>query len=278
VIGVIPGVIGLIILLFCGLTAFPRLLYINSSKFRLYEFKLGIPFKHDFEYDSLQCVDIGKRRMTMKSWLLFFFLLYWASIIWNYGFDSVLNNGSWYYFQVEQWVWDGTEIIFTINLGFHLFISVLILVISGLLIVVLPRKDAVIETGSYQIRFPYHSIHLRKNISNNSQESPALLKIFKLFKNKVQKSDTEISEENNINTIVEPINNLRSNIYIPRFKLILLGISVLSLFVMLFIPGFFFGDFLLPFGMMGFCTFLFMLLNLIFYEVHSKQYLQPAKI
>lgn len=274
--GVIPGVVGFIIIFYVILNAFPKILHFNSSKFRISEFKFGIPIKHEFDNNSLQMINIGNRRMSTISWLGFSALLYLASVIWNYGFDSVLNNGSWFYFTIEQWVWDGTEVIFTINLGFHLFITVLILIIAGLLIVIFPRKNLTIETSEYQIKFPYYSFYLKSNEVNDSKEHSSILCAFKTFLNESnhRNPNKEIiteKEELNCNKSIENLIKTQSPTFIPRLKLILLTVSIVSLLLTIFLPGFFFGDFYFPFGMVGFITLLFLMLRSLFYEVYSKQ-------
>lgn len=270
-IGVIPGVVGLIIILYVILNSFPKIIHFSASMFRLSELRFGIPVKHDFDNDSLQMLNIGNKRMSTHSWLLFSALVYLAAVIWSYGFDSVLSNGSWFYFTIEQWVWDNTEMIFTINLGFHLFITVLVLIIAGLIIVVFPRKNVIIETSDFQIKFPYHSLHLKESNFNTLNEQSSIFDAFTIY---LKTSNKNMSNDNDINSNIKTQNSMiktQSVTFIPHLKISLLGISLFSLFLIIFLPGFFFGDFLFPFGMVGFVTLLFLTLRTLFYECYSKQ-------
>ncbi|MBD3353292.1 MAG: hypothetical protein GF364_17560 [Candidatus Lokiarchaeota archaeon] len=275
--GILPGLLGLLLIAYTLLSSTPHVTYLNSENFRLYEMKVVVPIKNDFSNDSLQYVNVGSKRMGGKSWLGFFGLAFLASMVWYYGFDSVLSSGNWYYFSITQPIWDGEVAIGELNLGFHLFITVLLLLGSGLILVLFPRKNLIMETKDAKIQFAYSRITV-KNLNSDTKGSSLIYIFNKLRSKKLLKRNAEEISSSNENTgseeetsITSVLKKTKNNKYTPRFKLLLLLLSVIFIIAIQLIPGFFFGDFLIPFGVVGLMVFLNLLLKTIFYDWYSSQ-------
>ncbi|MHA1299566.1 MAG: hypothetical protein ACTSO9_09045 [Candidatus Helarchaeota archaeon] len=333
--GIFPGILGLILAIYMIVSGFPHFMFIGKEKIRFFETKLFMPIKKEFNADTLQQINVGRKRLGGKAWLFFFNIMFLASMIWYYGFDSVLSVGNWYFFSITQPVWNGTEIAFEINFGEHLFLTVILMVTAGLLIVLFPRRNMVTETNWGTIQFAYsfitvkmtgNSIDSKSNISNgetaleNNDESEdqseiinnpmlkamlipsikiqKLKSIFKkrrntlssnLLYNKLGLKDIDAinldSKESEIRDlgdsfiskeIIEEVKTFPSK-NTPKTRLLLYGTGFALLIAIQLIPGFFFGDFLVPFGVVGFLMLLNIFLSIIYYEYYTRKKLTDSR-
>lgn len=270
--GILPGLAGLVLGLYILLSGTPHVVYLDEENIRLYEMKVIIPKTADFHADGLQKAELGKKRTSGNAWFGLFCLLYLAGLIWYYGFDSVISSGTWYYFNITQPVWDGTTEAFRINLGVQLFVTVILLLIAGCLLISFPRREFNLETDEASVNFVYSFMTIKKMDHYDGVKKNQLMRSLEFFKTGTdERDDSELSESD---IVEEPSifeNTGKTSKYTPRLKLTLLIIGIIALIAIQVIPGFFFGDFLIPFGVVGLIVLLKLLLRTLNFEWYTSQ-------
>lgn len=275
IIGILPGIFGLILIVYTFLFGGPKWLIIDSENIQVVETKLIFTSLSKIALKDLQTIKVGKRRRNLLLWLFFLFLSFWAIYIFMYAFDSLKNNGSLHFFSIFQDVWDGEQIIGQINLGLHLLVTALVLFLAPLLITVFSRRECYIETEEFFLDFNFSSIKIIAPDNSKGLNHPLVSTLFmnlKSFtKNKTNLMPQTIDKNNSISSTSNLMTTTYPNRHFPRLKFFFYTVSIIILILFEISPNLYLGNFTIPFINIGLLCTLFFLLTSIDTEWFSHQ-------
>ena len=280
ILGILPGIFGLLLLVYSLISGGPTWLYINSENLHLVETKFFVPTRSNVSLKGLQMVRLGNRRLNLALWLFFLFFSFMAIYLFMYAFDSLKNNGSLYYFQIYQDIWNGNQIIGQINLGFQLLFTALIFFLGPLLMVFFSKRECHIETSDYRLLLPYSSMKISiLDETDTWKNVPLALLMVRL--NKTHKElpallSDERGESKSSDSILNPTQKSYPEKYFPKKKILLYTLSLTLLLLYQFLPHLYLANFTIPFTDIGLLVILYCFLTTLNTEWFCKQKIWQA--
>jgi hypothetical protein len=256
-IGILPGYCGFALLAYCVYLLPPHVLHFSEKEVVFWEWKFLFPIPTTMQADrwhvlNIQSGLIGRKIIPSLFWIIFIFLGFWGiGSFWAFAFDSIKNNGSWYFFSVIQTIWNGTEPISSMNVGEHLFVTAVIMVGAPLLMILFPRREFGIENQEIRIttefsairfQFPWKTLQI-STLEEFLKDKPAIAMILNYISNsRLYRKHTFDDSSKSSSESTEFLSH-----YYPKFKGLCLLIAWIFVILITFLPRFFIGDFFFPF-------------------------------
>ena len=273
IVGVLPGVFGLILLIYAFLSAFPNKISLSREEGELLDATIFFRKQSQFSLRGLQVAEVGKRRLGPLGWFFFLGVSFWAFFLFVYIFDSLKNNGSLFFFGVFQDIWDGNQVIGQINLGFQLLITAIVLLIAPILCVIFSRRECHIETDESMIKFVFSSMKVKILDESDSWKKIPLAFLLKGMEGQNQTKTSLINmikNDGSFNSLIDSIPRPLTR-YFPKLKMLLCLVSLTFLSLIQFLPQLFLGTFAVPITNIGLCVMLYFVFNLINNEWFGTQ-------